>query len=171
MALSAHREIHESWISRKGDRCLLAFSMPSFPSDIDDGERKRRDGGWRMESADLQSGRYLQVKSSRTAENDYVRRIVRIIRRIEGIRFTLLSRLDMTLSRDQISRPLIRKRIAHSETRSGTPWVRNYVIFFRRLSPLMVFLWCPRNRKIIDTLLLRTEPLSFFIPVLKMTVV
>ena len=78
MALSARREIHESWISRKRDRCLLALSIPSFSiptSTIEERMRRererdmakaKRERGEQVgrEGVDLQSGRYLQVKDS-----------------------------------------------------------------------------------------------------------
>lgn len=109
MALSARREIHESWISRKRES-VASWRSPyrAFPSrhqrlrsEWDERERDeakaegKRRGQVGREGVDLQSGRYLQVKDSHCRLEHNVRHVVRIIRRIEGIRFVppLLPRL------------------------------------------------------------------------------
>lgn len=161
MALSARREIHESWISRKRDRCLLAFPIPNHSISTSatkermtkkkaENSRERERGGRqkedKVEGTDLQSGRYLQVKSShrraapRRLERD-VRRVDRIIRRIEGIRFASLSRVGSAPSSLRLSRsnftpaPAKTDRALRKRSRGRRPRVNpcDYAIFFRRL--------------------------------------
>lgn len=108
-----------------------------FRPDIDDGaneERKRGGTGWRMESADLQSGRYLQVKSSHCRER------LRTPHRLDNPAdrrdsfHSAIAPWHGCLSRSNFA-SVDKKADRALENAFRTPRVRDYAIFFRRLSP------------------------------------
>lgn len=147
----------------KGSLPLGALYAEFSRPDIDDGanEERERDGtGWRMESADLQSGRYLQVKSSHCRE-----------------RLRTPHRLDNPADRrDSFHSAIAPWHGCHSRSNFASidknadrafrdapgPRLRDYALFSPGDYYLMTFFWCPHNHKAIDTLLSKTEALIFY---------
>ena len=149
MALSARREIHESWISRKRDRCLLALSIPSFSiptSTIEERMRREREKEtWqkpRGNEENKSEGRVsicnpddickLKTRIASTLKHN-VHRIVRIIRWIERDSFRLdVTRISSRLSFKIKLRVRPRKRTRKCSRERFVP--HDYAIFIRRLS-------------------------------------